>query len=174
MDETPYEIERKFLICMPDLGWLASVAECSHITQCYLLKEEEGTSERVRKRETADRVVFTHTRKTHITAIRRVEIEQEIDQTEYERLLLKADPKRRLIEKDRYCLRDNGLLYEIDVYPFWKSQAVLEIELEDEDQFFPWPDGIIRLREVTDDGRYTNAALARRIPDEEQQKEDET
>ena len=174
MDDIPYEIERKFLIRMPDLIWLASFAERSHITQIYLLKEQEETSERVRKRETGDHIVYTHTKKTHITAIRRIEIEREIDCAEYERLLQKADPKRRVIEKDRYCLRLNGLLYEIDVYPFWKKQAVLEIELSDEEQSFSWPENIVCLREVTDDGRYTNAALARRIPDEEQRKEEET
>lgn len=173
MNDTPYEIERKYLIRLPDLSWLSSVAERSHIAQTYLLNEQKGMSERVRKRESNGQTVYTHTMKTHISAIRRVEIEQEIDREEYERLLQKADPKRIVIEKDRYCLRLNDLLYEIDVFPFWRCQAYLEIELKDESQVFPWPDGIECLREVTDDKRYTNAALARKIPDEECQKEDE-
>lgn len=172
MDHTPYEIERKFLIRMPDLQWLESVSERSHIRQIYLLTDGEEMSERVRSRETQDGIVYTHTRKTHVSDMRRIEIEQEIDREEFERLLLRADPARRPIEKDRYCLRVNGLLYEIDVFPFWKDRAFLEIELTDESQAFPWPDGIVCIRELTDDRRYTNSALALRIPDEELQKEE--
>lgn len=172
MDDTPYEIERKFLIRMPDLNWLSSVAERSHIVQTYLLKDETGMTERVRRRETADRTVYTHTKKFRVSAMRRVEIEDEIDRTEYESLLLRADPKRRSIEKDRYCLRENGLLYEIDVFPFWNDRAFLEIELKDEKQNFPWPNGLVCIREVTDDSQYTNSALALRIPFEELQKEE--
>lgn len=172
MDDTPYEIERKFLIRMPDLRWLASAAECSHIRQTYLLNEQQGTNERVRSRERQGVTVFTHTKKTRVSDMRRIEIEREIDRSEYESLLLRADPERRTIEKDRYCLSENGLVYEIDVFPFWNDRAFLEIELTDESQSFPWPDGIICIREVTDDRRYTNSALARRIPCEALQKED--
>ena len=46
------------------------------------------------------------------------------------------------------------------------------IELTDESQSFPWPEGIVCIREVTEDRRYTNSALARRIPEEELQKEE--
>ena len=169
---TPYEIERKFLIRMPDLAWLASVSERSHILQTYLLPARKGDSERVRSRETNGRIVYTHTQKTRISDMRRIEIEREIDELEYDSLLQNADPDRAVIEKDRYCLSENGLSYEIDVYPFWSGQAVLEIELSDESQSFPWPEQIICLREVTDDRRYTNSALARNIPDEEAQKEE--
>ena len=158
MDDIPYEIERKFLIRMPDLLWLASVAERSHIRQTYLLNERKGTSERVRSRAAQGRTVYTHTQKTHVSDMRRIEVEREIGQSEYERLLLKADPERKPIEKDRYCLRS--------------EQAVLEIELTDESQSFPWPEGIVCIREVTEDRRYTNSALARRIPEEELQKEE--
>lgn len=169
---TPYEIERKYLIRMPDLAWLASASERSHILQTYLLPSQKGASERVRSRETNGRIVYTHTQKSRISDMRRIEIEREIGREEYESLLLRADPERAVIEKDRYCLREGEYLYEIDVYPFWSRQAVLEIELTDESQSFPWPEQIICLREVTDDRRYTNSALARSIPDEEAQKEE--
>ncbi len=167
MEDMPFEIERKFLIRMPDLHWLAAVADSSQISQTYLLCDEPGTSERVRCRKSSNGVVYTHTKKTHITAIRRIEIEDEIGREDYERLLLHADPARRTIEKTRYCLRQNGLLYEIDVFPFWSDRAFLEVELTSEDQLLYWPEGIACIREVTEDGRYTNSALARSIPQEE-------
>ena len=166
MNDTPYEIERKFLIRMPDSALLAG-AEASRITQTYLVPEEGASSDRVRRRDYGDRTVYTHTVKTHVSDMRRVEIETEIDRDGYEQLLLRADPDRRPIEKTRYCLKLNGLVYEIDVFPFWTRQAYMEIELNDENQRFPWPQGVVCLREVTGDRRYTNAALALEIPAEE-------
>ena len=172
MEETPYEIERKYLIRMPDLDWLNAAASRSHIVQTYLLSDQKGRSERVRSRTDEDQTVYTHTKKTRVTAMKRIEIEKEISFEEYERLLQRADPKRRAIEKDRYCLHTNGLVYEIDVFPFWNDRAFLEIELKDENQTFPWPEGLECIREVTDDGKYTNSALALQIPEEELQKEE--
>ena len=171
MEDTPYEIERKYLIRMPDLNWLSSVAERSHITQTYLLRDEAGMSERVRRRETKGHVVFTHTSKKRVSPVKRIEIEREISRHEYDQLLLRADPDRKVIEKDRYCLLFCGMVYEIDVFPFWNDRAFLEIELKDENQPFPWPDGIVCLREVTEDKRYTNSALARHVPEDELPKE---
>lgn len=167
MDETPYEIERKFLIRMPDDALLASASNRSHIVQTYLTGDSEADTERIRRRDYDDRTVYTHTKKTHITAIRRIEIEHEIDKEEYDRLLLRADPERNSIEKTRYCIELNGLIYEIDVFPFWNDKAFMEIELKNEFQSFPWPKGISCIREVTDDSRYTNAALALHIPTED-------
>lgn len=172
MEELPFEIERKFLIRMPDLDWLSANADSSQITQTYLTNKESGTSERVRCRKSESGVVYTHTKKTRITAIRRLEIEEEISREDYDRFLLRADPARRTIEKTRYSLRQNGLLYEIDVFPFWSDRAFLEVELTHEDQPLIWPEGIMCVREVTDDGRYTNSALARSIPQEELEKEE--
>lgn len=172
MDTVPFEIERKFLIRMPDLDWLSSCAERSHIVQTYLLSEADECSERVRVRRYPDRCVYTHTAKTHLSDIRRIENEEEIDRESYERFLQRADPERRAIEKDRYCLWDRGLLFEIDVFPFWKRQAFLEIELTDENQDFALPQKIRCIREVTADRRYTNSALAFRIPEEDDWKEE--
>ena len=166
MDQTPYEIERKYLIRYPDLAWLEASAEPSRITQTYLLNGE-GCTERVRSRETDGRTVYTHTTKKRLTDMRRIEIESEIFRGEYEALLLRADPALRTIEKTRWCLREGGFLYEIDVFPFWKDRAFLEIELEDEGQSFPWPERIVPIREVTGDRRYSNASLALEIPQEE-------
>ena len=53
------------------------------------------------------------------------------------------------------------------MFPFWKNQAYLEIELTDEGEAFLLPPGIRLLREVTEDPRFTNAALSLEIPNEE-------
>ncbi len=161
----PYEIERKYLIRYPDLNWLSSAASSSQISQTYLLND--SASERVRRREMDGKVVYTHTCKQHVSSIRRIEIEKEIDEATYFELLKRKDPNRRTVNKTRYCLNRDGFLYEIDIYPFWNDRAFMEVELRDEQEAFPWPQNIECIREVTDDKRYSNYALALSIPHEE-------
>ena len=162
MNVNGFEIEHKYLIAMPDKSLLAE-GERSSIVQTYLLGEE-GTTERVRARSYADRTEYTHTTKMKISAVRRIEQEEIIAQEEYEKFLTRADPARRPIEKQRFCLPYEGHTLEIDVYPFWSGHAILEVELEDERQSFSLPPEIRVVREVSDDPRYTNAALSLEIP----------
>ncbi len=162
-----FEIERKYLIRYPSAELLGQCASRSDITQTYLAKRDGHGGERVRKRVYADRTEYTHTEKRKITAIRREEREREIGREEYEALLQRADPERRTIEKTRYCLDHAGKLFEIDLYPFWRDRAVMEIELEGEEECVTLPEEIAIIREITQDKRYTNRAIAKEIPQEE-------
>ena len=58
------------------------------------------------------------------------------------------------------------MLWEIDVFPFWQDRAFAEIELLSVDQQIAFPPELRLIRELTDDKRYTNAALARKIPED--------
>ena len=121
----------------------------------------------MRKRVYRDKCEYTHTIKRKLNDMRRIEDEREIDEAAYSALLERADPARRPIEKTRCCFTHDGRLWELDVFPFWENQAFLEIELTSEEEDFSLPPGIRLIREVTDDPRYTNAALSFEIPDEE-------
>ena len=158
------EIERKFMIVMPDKALLDSM-EATEITQTYLLGDKNAT-ERVRKRGRGDEFVYTHTIKYKISNMSRREDEREISLEEYEELLKRADPSRNAIEKIRYCYEYAGALWEIDVFPFWKDKAFMEIELHSEDEEIIFPENISIIRELTEDKRYTNAAMAKRIPED--------
>ena len=57
-----------------------------------------------------------------------------------------------------------GQCFEIDIYPFWKDRAVMEIELENENQAADFPPEIEIIKEVTEDRRYTNSSMALSIP----------
>lgn len=160
-----FEIERKFLIAMPEREFLES-CERSAITQTYLLGDA-NTTERVRKRVRGDKCEYTHTVKVRLNSMRRIETESVIGEAEYTALLQRADPARRPIEKVRHCFTQEELLWELDVFPFWDDRAFLEIELTDESDEVTLPPGIRLIREVTDDPRYTNAALSLHIPEEE-------
>ena len=58
-------------------------------------------------------------------------------------------------------------MFEIDVYPFWKHQAIMEVELKDEGEAAPLPPDVTVLRELTGDRVYSNAALALSVPRED-------
>lgn len=166
MNQNGYEIERKFLICRPEEAWLEKNCQGSDIVQTYLKSEAAGRKERVRRREGKNGVVYTHTRKRRLSDLRREEQEREISEAEYRALLQRADPARRIIRKRRYVLPWQGKDFEIDIFPFWQDQAVMEIELTEETEAVQLPPEITVIREVTGDRRYTNAALAKAIPED--------
>jgi len=149
------------------MEFLLAKAQQSHIIQTYLLREETGCSARVRSRSTAGHTVYTCTVKKRISDMTRIEDEREISREEYEKLLLQADPHRQVIEKQRFVYEYMGQCFEIDVFPFWTDRALMEIELEKEDEAVLFPPEIEIVRELTGDKRYTNAAIARSIPDEQ-------
>ena len=105
--------------------------------------------------------IYFKTRKRRISAMKRVEEEERLSQEEYLALMVQADPAFRPIHKQRYCLSENGLYYEIDIFPEWQDKAMMEIELHSEGQQIVFPEGIEVIREVTDDPAYSNHELAR-------------
>ncbi|MBE6861817.1 MAG: CYTH domain-containing protein [Ruminococcus sp.] len=154
-----YEIERKFLVEFPDVSSLDACRTIS-ICQTYLLKTDEDIQRRVRRLDINGEVTYTYTEKRFLTPVTREENEFEIDKSEYENLLREADCECVPIEKVRYCFEFKGQLFELDTYPYSDSLAILEIELESTEQKICFPDYINVIKEVTGDGRYSNAALA--------------
>ena len=168
--ELGLEIERRYLIAMPDVALLCERygAELSRITQTYLLTPEGYSSERVRCRSTARGTVYTHTRKRRLSGASAVEEEETVDEAGYRELLLRADPARLPIEKQRLVLRFQRQCCEIDLYPFWSRIAVLETELSSPDADPPLPDELTVLREITGVRALSNHALAAHAPSEQE------
>ncbi len=162
----PYEIERKFLILRPDLLNLSALCRVQEIHQTYLAVAEGSV--RIRKTIERGKVVYTETTKRSLSPIRRIEIERELSEEEYNRRLSSRDPRRQTIQKTRYCLPYNGHTYEIDIYSFWRKQAIMEVELQSEKEEFSLPPFIRVLREVTSEPQYSNYALAREVPPEDE------
>ena len=159
----PMEIERKFLIEYPDVRWLESLPNCRKvdIIQTYLTSRD-GDELRVRQRGENGSYIYFKTLKRAVSDAARIEIEERLTQDEYLTLLMEADPDRRPIRKTRYCLTYDNQYFEIDLYPFWTDQAIVEIELREENARIRFPEELKVLREVTGDENYRNAALARR------------
>ena len=162
----PYEIERKFLIRRPDLLNLAALCRVQEISQTYLAVAEGSL--RIRKTIERGKVTYTEAAKRTLTPIRRIEIERELSEEEYNRRMANRDPRRKTIQKTRYCLPYGGHTFEIDVYPFWSHQAIMEVELKSEKEEFTLPPFIRVIREVTAEIQYSNHSLAREIPAEDE------
>lgn len=159
----PMEIERKFLIEYPDIKWLESLPNCRKvdIIQTYLLAKD-GDELRVRQRGENGSYIYFKTLKRKVSEVSRIEVEERLSQGEYLKLLMEADPARRPIRKTRYCLTWDSQYFEIDVYPFWKDQAIVELELSGENDEIRFPKKLKVIREVTEDESFKNSSLARR------------
>ena len=162
-EPAPTETERKYLIARPNLHTLQQLPNCERvdIVQTYLKSDDPSEERRIRQRGSNGHYIYFMTRKRKVSGIRRVEIEERLTQEEYIALMVEADPAYRPIHKERYCLSENGLYYEIDIYPEWKDKAIMEIELHSEDQEIIFPEEIDVIREVTGNPAYSNHELAR-------------
>ena len=163
-EPNPYEIERKFLIEMPDIDYLESLPNCEKvkIVQTYLVSNDNEEI-RIRQRGTEGSYTYSKTKKITINPIKRIEIEERLTSEEYINELLNADPTRGQIIKDRYCLSYENQYFEIDIYPFWNDKAIVEIELINENQKIILPDFIKVIDEVTENEEYKNRELAKAI-----------
>jgi len=145
------EIERKFLV--EGDAWRVG-ASPSRIVQGFLSRDPERIV-RVRLR---DGEAFL-TIKGKGSGLARVEVEVAIPAEEARQLLPLCLPP--LIEKTRHLVTWAGHLWEID--EFFGDNAglvVAEVELAAEDEIFERPPWLGR--EVSEDFRYSNAALSER------------
>lgn len=158
----PVEIERKFLIKMPDISFLNTNFSCtkSEILQTYLYNDDEDVEKRIRQRGLNGNYTYYYTEKRKISDVSRFETERRISEKEYLALCAKSDTRLHAIAKTRYCFVWNNLYFELDVYPFWKDKAILEIELTSENQEINIPDFIEVIEEVTENENYKNHSLA--------------
>lgn len=163
----PVEIERKFVIEMPDFDVMASLEgyESSEILQTYLTSSAPVTH-RVRARRFADVTVYTETVKTRIDKMSVFEEEREISKEEYDELLCGAMVGTVTLKKTRYSFLYDGKTVEIDVYPEWQRSCILEVELASRDDEIRLPAFINVIAEVTGDKRYSNASMSKSFPKE--------
>jgi adenylate cyclase len=146
------EIERKFLVCSD--GWRATADGGAALEQGYLSSNAKATV-RVRIFDGKRGVL---TLKGAAKGYARAEYEYDIPPEDARELLEMSRP--HVIEKRRYTVRHDGVLWEVDVFGGRHEGLIIaEVELEAEDQALALPDWVGR--EVSDDGRYYNASLSR-------------
>jgi len=167
---TKLEIERKFLVKFPT-SWSTlsemfdQLVDVKRISQTYLEPKGDAPSARVRKTVeglTGDtQTVFHYNQKKPVDSGVHEETEREISKAKYENYLKDAHPKKSSVEKTRFVFKFNDQVFELDVFKGeLKGLAILEIELEGKDDKVELPGYLEIVKEVTDDKKYTNFALA--------------
>jgi adenylate cyclase len=145
------EIERRFLVARPD--WRQHAVATKRIAQAYL----SVTPEAAIRLRIVDGGAAWLTIKSGNAGIARAEFEYPIPAADAEEMM--ALRTGIVIEKRRHIVDIGGDRWEVDVFEGELSGLVIaEIELDDAGRDFQRPDWLGR--EVTDDGRYSNAALA--------------
>lgn len=163
-----HEIERKYLIRYPDIDLLQSQPGCEkwEIVQIYLAETEPGLVRRIRQVTLNGEVKYYKTFKRRLSDLTAEEDEGEISQFEYIKFTREGDAGRRPVSKARYRIPYEGRILEFDVYPFWDDRAILEIELDSEEEIPAIPDYVQIIRDVSSAPEYKNRMLAVKIPHE--------
>ena len=159
------EIERKYLIRYPDIKTLQAQkgVEQWEIVQIYLTGSGPGETRRIRQVVSGGEIKYYKTFKKHLTDLTNEEDEGEIDQLEYIHLCQEQQPGCKPVGKTRYRIPYEGHILEFDIYPFWNDRAILEIELEREDEGAAIPDYVQIIRDVSADPAYKNRSLAENV-----------
>lgn len=162
ISKAPLEIERKFLIALPDIGILKQQSGYRKliIEQSYLEQSAGRKGGRIRKITEDDKISYIYTYKEKISELTRHEFETEISAEEYSELLSHRAKGSVTIHKERHVFLYQGLTYELDIYDFWSDQATLEAEVESEDTPIPIPPFVTLIKEISFDKRYRNSQLA--------------
>lgn len=167
VEKVGIEIERKFVIKMPDVLTLRSQKDytVSEILQIYL-KSEQGETRRVRRRVYSDRTLYIETKKIRIDNMSSEEIERGMSKNEFDALASSPLEGTNPIRKLRHTFVYEGQLFEIDIYPEWGQTAVMETELPTRDTDVSMPPFIEIIKEVTGDKSYSNASMSKSFPEE--------
>jgi adenylate cyclase len=147
------EIERKFLVKNKDFKNLSYKEEV--FKQGYL---NSDNTRNVRIRVTNDKAFLTIKGASNASGTTRFEWEKEINRQEAEQLLLLCEPT--IIEKKRYYIKNDDLIFEVDEFYADNQGLILaEIELNSEHQKFKKPDWLGK--EVTGNKEYYNSYLSK-------------
>ena len=146
------EIERKFLLASDD--WRRDIERSIDMRQGYFCNTDRA-SLRVRIEDERARIGI----KSMTHAIRRIEYDYPVPVEEAE-VMLERMCQPSIVLKTRHLVRHAGHLWEIDEFHGDNAGLIVaEIELQDENEVFERPAWLGR--EVSDDPRYLNFALAR-------------
>jgi CYTH domain-containing protein len=163
------EIERKYLIRYPDVKTLKAQKGVQQweIVQIYLTVSGPGETRRIRQVVSGGEIKYYKTFKKRLTDLSNEEDEGEIDQLEYIHLCQEQQPGCKPVGKTRYRIPYEGHILEFDIYPFWDDRAILEIELEHENEGAAIPEYVRIIRDVSADPAYKNRSLAENVIYEE-------
>jgi CYTH domain-containing protein len=164
------ERERKFLVKflsswvqLADL--LDNIVAINRIYQTYLVPHKGEQAVRIRKTIEGftgkTKTYFEFNQKHPVETGVHQEKEHKISESEYEKLLLDADPKKCEVQKTRFVFEWHEQVFELDIFKeHLKGLAILELEMSDIKDVVDLPDFLEVIKEVTGDKRFSNYILA--------------
>lgn len=156
------EIDRKYLVELPDLDAVSSINFTEvEIVQTYLKSAYNNMEIRLRKCGQNDSFSYYLTQKIDLgNGSKRIETERKISQKEYISSLSQKDNSLSPIVKKRYCFVYKAQYFKLDIFNFSKNCALLEIDCA-LDASVELPKFIKVLCEVTGNPQYRNYNLSR-------------
>lgn len=149
------EIEKKFLVkCEEPKALLEEKYEQGYIV------DKKGYEERVRKKTIGSSVEYIWTSKEDTDSLdTRVENERIISEEEYNKL---AKSIKKSISKVRKTYKtDDDMIFTLDIYS--DGMKIVEIELDNSEQFFKFPEWVRIIEDVTGQKKYKNINLAKPV-----------
>ena len=157
------EIERKYLIAMPDLAALEREYQTEGVDmmQTYLQQTNPQVTRRIRQQKNGGEYLYFYTEK-RVSDSGQWETEKPISEKQYIQYLMEGDTSLHAVHKTKYRFTYEGTPFEIDVYPFCAERAVMRAALPVGQSTLTAPPQIQVLREVTGDPAFKNRQLARK------------
>jgi CYTH domain-containing protein len=158
----PLTTVHKYLIKMPDLDALKKIYNpvSFEMMQTYLRATNPQVERIIRQQSTGSEYLYFYTEKRNKSDTERWETEKPISEKHYIKYLMECDTQLRPVIKTRYCISYKGQNFDIDIYPFSRSKALLEIKVPTPDTPIELPPELQLIMDVTNNKNYKNRQLA--------------
>ena len=161
-EEDKAYVEKKYLISMPDVEQLMKNKQCRkvHVKQHYIIDETRQEKEKiVLRRENNKNFYYKVVKKNKVKYSNSITADKYINKLEDE------NKKFYHIHKDRYYYIFDSRCIKIDVFPFWKDKAILEVDVLNNRENIKFPKFVHIIEDVTDNEAYKNYYLAEEYND---------
>ena len=161
-EEDKAYVEKKYLISMPDVEQLMKNKQCRkvHVKQHYIIDETRQEKEKiVLRRENNKNFYYKVVKKNKVKYSNSITADKYINKLEDE------NKKFYHIHKDRYYYIFDSRCIKIDVFPFWKDKAILEVDILNDRENIKFPKFVNIIEDVTDNEAYKNYYLAEEYND---------
>lgn len=161
-EEDKAYVEKKYLISMPDVEQLIKNKQCRkvHVKQHYIIDETRQEKEKiVLRRENNKNFYYKVVKKNKVKYSNSITADKYINKLEDE------NKKFYHIHKDRYYYIFDSRCIKIDVFPFWKDKAILEVDVLNDRENIKFPKFVHIIEDVTDNEAYKNYYLAEEYND---------
>jgi CYTH domain-containing protein len=161
-EPAPLTTVHKYLIKMPDLEALKRVYNpmSFKMMQTYLRATNPQVERIVRQQSTGSEYLYFYTEKRIKSEAERWETEKPISEKHYIKYLMECDTQLCPVVKTRYCISYKDQNFDIDIYPFSTSKALMEIKVPSPDTKIELPPELQLIMDVTNNKNYKNRQLA--------------